>query len=470
MINSKQKLPILYLGGDMLTLILTFLISIYFFSDVRYRDSEWIILSGFILLWFMIGYWRKLYYLELNDGFNSQILNYIKTYSILVGLLYACYLLFPLHVPNSHLVKAFILGFPALGIPINFLIINFISQLERAEKSDQSKKPEENVKYTLVAGVGNLAENVEKHLYADQKSGYKIKGFINVKKKEECIVGLQKIVGDLDNIHQYLKENPIDEIVIALPFKKTKKIQKIISVADYHGVRVKYIPDYQSLFGKNYKMTRYGQLDAVNIRQLPLDETFAFFLKNSFDKIFSTVALILLSPVFLILTILIKLDSPGPVFYCPIRIGKGGRPFRVFKFRSMQENDTSSGGVLSTQKDDPRVTKIGKVMRKYSLDELPQFLNVLLGDMSVVGPRPHRSYLNQQLQESVDKYMVRHYFKPGITGWAQVSGWRGPTETKEQRQQRTLHDLWYIENWSLWLDIKIIYKTIFSPKTHNSAF
>jgi putative colanic acid biosynthesis UDP-glucose lipid carrier transferase len=217
-------------------------------------------------------------------------------------------------------------------------------------------------------------------------------------------------------------------------------------------------------------MTRYGHIDAVNVRQLPLDETYAFFLKNSFDKIFSAFALLALSPLFLVLAVLIKLDSPGTVFYCPVRIGKGGRPFKVFKFRSMRENDAHAGGILSTQKDDPRITKVGRILRKYSLDELPQFFNVLLGDMSVVGPRPHRSYLNQQLQESVDKYMIRHYFKPGITGWAQVNGWRGPTETDEQRKQRTLHDLWYMENWSLWLDVRIVYKTVFNGQTHKSAF
>jgi lipopolysaccharide/colanic/teichoic acid biosynthesis glycosyltransferase len=125
---------------------------------------------------------------------------------------------------------------------------------------------------------------------------------------------------------------------------------------------------------------------------------------------------------------------------------------------------------LSTKENDPRVTRLGTVLRKYSLDEFPQFINVLLGDMSVVGPRPHRRFLDQQLQECVYRYMVRHYVKPGITGWAQVNGWRGPTDTEEQKSQRTLHDLWYLENWSLWLDVKIIYMTLFNRKTHMRAF
>ncbi|HEU0064834.1 MAG TPA: exopolysaccharide biosynthesis polyprenyl glycosylphosphotransferase, partial [Flavisolibacter sp.] len=234
--------------------------------------------------------------------------------------------------------------------------------------------------------------------------------------------------------------------------------------------RVKYILDYQEVFGKNYKITRYGQIDAVNVRQLPLDGKISAFFKNCFDKMFSGLVLLFLSPLFLIISISIKLDTPGPVFYCPIRIGRAGKPFKLFKFRSMMENDACSGGTLSTKKDDPRITKLGKILRKYSLDELPQFINVFLGDMSVVGPRPHRRFLNQQLQESEGKYMIRHYVKPGITGWAQVNGWRGPTDTEEQKRQRTTHDLWYIENWSLRLDIKIIFKTLFNGKAHNNAF
>lgn len=327
----------------------------------------------------------------------------------------------------------------------------------------------DKTKYALVAGIGELARSVEKQIYAYQGSDYKIKGFINCN-KEKCLVGEDKVVSPLNDIYQYLSENPVDEIIIALPYKCSKKIKDIVIAADYFGIRVKYIPDYQGLFGKNYKTIRYGRFDAVNVRQMPLDETFSFFLKNSFDKVFSFIVLLFLLPLFLVFALIIKLETPGPIFYCPIRIGKGGKPIRVFKFRSMRENDAVSGGVMSTQKNDPRITKFGRVMRKYNLDELPQFFNVLLGDMSVVGPRPHRSYLNKQLQESEEKYMIRHYFKPGITGWAQVNGWRGPTETKEQKSQRTAHDLWYMENWSLLLDIKIIYMTIFDRKVYLNAF
>jgi putative colanic acid biosynthesis UDP-glucose lipid carrier transferase len=278
------------------------------------------------------------------------------------------------------------------------------------------------------------------------------------------------VVTNLDNLKNYLSTQYVNGIIIALPFHEIESIKSIIKIADYHGTRVQFIPDYHDVFGEKFKTSQFGNLEVVNTRQLPLDNAYSGILKNFFDIVFSICILILLSPIFLIIGILVKLDSPGPVFYLPERIGKNGKPFRLNKFRTMNSCDNPKNGIKSTTVNDPRITKIGKFLRKYSLDELPQFINVLIGDMSVVGPRPHRIHLNQMMQESEEKYMVRHYYKPGITGWAQVNGWRGPLETSEQKKQRTNHDLWYLENWSFWLDVKIIFLTLFSSKTHKSSF
>ncbi|MCC9138547.1 exopolysaccharide biosynthesis polyprenyl glycosylphosphotransferase [Pontibacter silvestris] len=444
-----------HLGGDILSLLLVVFISIILvWSNIR-KETDWILFTGFTMGWFLIGYFWKLYSLKHYKPLSTRLTNFLKVYLILIGIASLLYFIYPELVPDKDLIIGFVLAFPVFGIPINFLVVKIIKQL----KSDEGKK-----RHTLIAGVGVLAANVEKEL-----TGHEIKGFIKCT-KEECQVRQDKIVGEFTNIHSLLKDNQVDEIVIALPVKASKKIRDILVAADFYGVRVKYIPDYQDLFGKHYRTIRYGNMEAVNVRQLPLDETFSLFIKNCFDIAFSLMAMFMLLPLFLIIAVLIKVDSPGSVFYCPTRIGRAGKPFKVYKFRTMRENDASSGGQLSTKENDPRITKVGRILRKYSLDELPQFINVYLGNMSVVGPRPHRSFLNQQLQESEEKYMIRHYFKPGITGWAQVNGWRGPTETKEQKKQRTLHDIWYMENWSLVLDLKIIYLTIFSRKTHTSAF
>jgi lipopolysaccharide/colanic/teichoic acid biosynthesis glycosyltransferase len=164
----------------------------------------------------------------------------------------------------------------------------------------------------------------------------------------------------------------------------------------------------------------------------------------------------------------VKASSRGPVFYVPARIGLGGKEFGCLKFRSMVVDDSKDHNLKSTVVGDSRITKTGIFLRKYSLDELPQFINVLLGEMSVVGPRPHRAFLNEDMQKKVEGYMLRHYIKPGITGWAQVNGWRGPTETLEQKEQRTNHDLWYIDNWSFWLDIRIVLLTLIGKSGHNA--
>lgn len=460
MISLKPKSLSPYLLRDVVSFIVAFLISFYFFKDSRFSRHEWVILLSLMFLMFLIEFLRKPDNPHLNREFGQRFANRIKVYFVIIVVVTLCYMLIPIKWYHKGSVIAIITGVSVIDLIINYLLVEVIRSRKFANEA---------CKNILVAGTGNAAKNAETQL-AQQRSGFQLKGFINCNNNEECAVGQDRVLGDLDNINQYLYANTVDEIVIALPTIYTKEIQNVLSVADYHGIRVKYILDYHEIFGTNYKITRYGHIDALDIRQLPADGVMASFVKTWFDKIFSTFALLILSPILLFIAILIKLDSPGPVFYYPIRIGRGGKAFKVFKFRSMRENDNASGGTLSTQKDDPRVTRVGKILRKYSLDELPQFINVFLGDMSVVGPRPHRKYLNRQLQESVYKYMIRHYVKPGITGWAQVNGWRGPTDTEEQRRQRTIHDLWYIENWSFWLDLKIIYLTIFSKKAHKSAF
>jgi len=461
MISSKPKRFLFDNGLDFITLSLGLFLLFCFFFDQKVSKLEWSVLSVFFILRILILYWRKIYYSNKENKFIRVLLKHGKMYFVIVLLAITSYLLLPVGNPGIAEMLVFITAFPVIGLTLNF----FFDASRR-----WAIKARKNIKYTLVAGTGNMAKVVERQLHSQRVPGYRIRGFIHCLNNEECLVSKDKVVGNLESIRQYLNENPVDEIVIALPGKPRKKIQNIIETADYFGIRVKYIPDYQELFGSNYKVTRFGEIEALNIRQLALDNTFQSFLKRSFDLIFSTVTLILLFPLFVLIALIIKLESPGPVFYCPLRVGKAGRPLKVLKFRSMRVNDRAAGGTLSTQKDDPRITRFGKFMRKYSLDELPQFINVLLGEMSVVGPRPHRQFLDKQLQERVYKYMVRHYVKPGITGWAQVNGWRGPTDTEEQRRQRTLHDLWYLENWSMWLDFKIVFMTIFSRKVHMNAF
>lgn len=342
---------------------------------------------------------------------------------------------------------------------INYLVYLSVGRLRRKGK---------NIRKALIAGAGRTGVLIDEYFASTPELGYKIIGFMDDNPKEGELQ--KRILGPISQIGMVLKETEIDEVFIALPTHLSDTIHFVVEKADYYGIRVRLIPDYTSLLGKQYKTTNFGNIPVINIREISLDRLRLAFLKQVFDFVFSLFVIILLAPLLLVLAIIIRVESAGPVFYCPIRLGQGGRPFKVYKFRSMFQNDAASGGKMSTRKDDTRITRVGKIIRKYSLDELPQFFNVLKGEMSVVGPRPHRIFLNQVMQKEVDHYMIRHYLKPGITGWAQVNGWRGPTDTEEQKCKRTAHDLWYVENWTPFLDVKILYLTIFGEKTFKTAF
>lgn len=456
--KANQSVAYMFLWGDLVTLLIPFIISIYFLNESHLMYSEWGFFIFVSILWGSLGYFRITFFPDTTRDFISRVFSFATSYFIWVVFVTLIYFSLNFPLDFSNIIIALFLGVLIMGVTTNIFINIVLAFVHRKRK---------NVVYTLVAGVGDLAHNVERQLTTHYDKNRQIRGFVR-SRKETPVISEEKVIGNVKDIDQYLQDNEVDEIVIAVPLKTSKKVKKIMDIADYHGVRVKYVVDYQGTFGRPCKPVRYGDIEALNVRQFPLDEKVYWFMKNAFDFLFSLVALVGLSFAFIIIGILIKLDSPGPVFYCPTRIGKGGRPIKIYKFRTMVENDTS--GVLSTAKDDPRVTKIGKLLRKYSIDELPQFINVLLGDMSVVGPRPHRVLLNKQFQQSEQNYMIRHYYKPGITGWAQVNGWRGPTETKEQRQKRTEYDLWYLENWSLSLDFKIIWMTIVGRNTRLNAF
>jgi Undecaprenyl-phosphate glucose phosphotransferase len=458
MSGQKPKSEFPYLAVDIFPLIIVFITVLYCYRDSSFSKRDWVALSVIIILWCLVEYLGKHRYASLTPKWQKRFSSHLKVYVSLIILEFIVFFCFP--APEILWKQVITLTFSvfALDFFINFLLIDRINR--------EALSP----KHVLVAGTGNKAKIIEDQVLTSHNPGYLLKGFISCNNHDTCMIESKKVLGNLDSINMFLQTNPVDEIVIALPDDEKIEIQRVLSVADYHGIRVKYVLDYHELFGSHYKITRFGQVDAVNIREMPCDGKYAIFFKNCFDKVFAFVALLFLLPVFLVIALLIKLESPGPVFYCPVRIGKGGKPFKLFKFRSMLQNDDTVSGTQSTRENDPRITRIGKILRKYSIDELPQFINVLFGSMSVVGPRPHRKYLNRQLQQNVYHYMLRHYVKPGITGWAQINGWRGPTDTEEQRRQRTLHDLWYIENWTFLLDMKIIVLTIFSSKVRKSAF
>jgi Undecaprenyl-phosphate glucose phosphotransferase len=284
-------------------------------------------------------------------------------------------------------------------------------------------------------------------------------------KHGQMMVG-KPVMGGCRLLSELLADNSIDEVFVALPLRSHRKYGYIINECEQHGVRLRIIPDYRKFFPGNPNIQDFDGIPILNVREVPLDDPFNKFTKRTLDLLISVTALLLTSPLMLIIAFGIKLTSPGPVLFRQERIGLNNRPFDMLKFRSMRVTQDDSAAIQWTTANDIRKTAFGSFLRKTSLDELPQFFNVLVGTMSVVGPRPERPFFVDQFREEIPRYMVKHQVKPGITGWAQVNGWRGDTSI----EKRIECDLYYIENWDVIFDLKIIFLTFFKGLVHTNAY
>ena len=274
------------------------------------------------------------------------------------------------------------------------------------------------------------------------------------------------VIGCTDDLQIILPENKLDEIVITLGLDEYNKLRKIVNMCEKSGVHTKFIPDYNNIIPTKPYTEDIQGLPVINIRHVPLNNWINRFMKRSMDIFGALVAIILFSPIMLVVSIIIKVTDPGPLIFKQERIGLKNKPFYMYKFRSMvvqKEKDEKKGW---TVKNDPRVTPIGKFIRKTSIDELPQLFNILKGDMSLVGPRPERPLFVEKFKEEIPRYMIKHQVRPGLTGWAQVNGYRGDTSIRK----RIEHDLYYIENWTLGFDIKIILLTFLKGFINKNAY
>ena len=316
-----------------------------------------------------------------------------------------------------------------------------------------------NYKSFIIVGANDAGERIRKMLASDLTYGYRFLGFFDEKKDPFAFIP-GPVVGNFDNLEAFLVDKKVHEVYVALHIDNVSVINKLIKICEHHMVRIKFIPDFQ-LYTRSSKVeiSFYENTPVLMFRREPLEFTVNRILKRTFDICFSFAVILLIFPwLFLLVTIIIKLESPGPVFFKQERSGRDNDSFACLKFRSMRMNALSDS--KQAQKGDQRITKFGAFMRKTSIDELPQFFNVLIGNMSVVGPRPHMLNHTKQYTELINNYLVRQYAKPGITGWAQVNGFRGETKEIIDMQNRVEFDIWYIENWSLLLDFRIIIKTV----------
>lgn len=272
-------------------------------------------------------------------------------------------------------------------------------------------------------------------------------------------------LGSIDDFERVALEQHIDVVIIALPLEEYGKISQVIGYCGKAGVDVRFVPNFLEFMDRNATVDNVGGISVIGLRPPAMREGFNKIVKRILDILFSSVVLVLLSPVFALIAVGVKLSSPGPVFFTQERIGLNSKPFKMFKFRTMRVQPKEQSDRTWTTNDDLRKTMFGSFLRKTSLDELPQFFNVLIGNMSVVGPRPERPYFVEKFREEIPHYMLRHNAKAGITGWAQVNGLRGNTSIA----RRVEADIYYQRHWSLWLDLKIIWLTVFrSPKDKNA--
>ncbi len=323
-----------------------------------------------------------------------------------------------------------------------------------------------NIRRVVLVGAGELGNKATTQVNSSHWMGYRIKAVFddNPKLKNTTLGGVE-ILGDLDAIDDYLSSHDIDEIWLALPLREELRMRQLMSDISHHAVNIKLIPDIFGFSLLHHSMTEIAGLPAVNLSVSPMDTLGNKLIKEIEDRVLSLGILIAISPLMLLIALGIKLTSQGPIFYRQERISWNGKTFSMLKFRSMNVSSEEDGVVWGNAKNKD-VTKFGQFLRKTSLDELPQFINVLKGDMSIVGPRPERAEFVEKFKHEIPGYMQKHMVKAGITGWAQIHGWRGDTCLKT----RIEHDLYYIENWSLLVDIKIILLTFLKGFFHKNAY
>lgn len=403
---------------------------------------------------FHIVFYRlfQIYHSYRATRFLMIVLNIIKanltSYAILIMIAYLW----------SHLLTFQLFFFLSFFINTFFLIC-YRYLLRKILRYFRSKGY--NKKYLLLLGVNNCTNDFIDKIKLTPDLGYELLGYFNDKAVSSVSI---PYLGKATKLNTYLSKTIVDEAIIMLKDGQEQKTTQMIEICEKWGIKFSIIPNVFSIFKSRIFVSSFDGMPVLNLRKIPLDSLPALFIKRIFDIVLSIICLILFSPIMLTAAIAVKVTSPGPVLYKQIRVGLNRKPFQIYKFRSMT---VESGSIIKMAvKNDARCTPVGNFMRKCSIDELPQLWNVLKGDMSLVGPRPEIPHFVEKFKEYIPSYMLKHYVKPGITGWAQVNGLRGNTSIPDRIQ----YDMYYIEHWSLFFDIKILFLTIFKGIINKNAY
>lgn len=462
--NLQRLLKILLLTGDCLFVFASIIVSYYlrFYGNiiqVKYGIPEikyYIYMSSVIILLYLLSFNYAALYRDMERKSVVDIFIYVLIASFFATVISLALTFFVRTFSFSRIVMILMWLLSVVFLFIWRVVYKFFYLY--------LYKKEIIIQKILLIGATDISASLIERINLTYGNGYKIIGILDDKLKNKKEFKKIKVLGKIKDINKIVRKHNIDEIFIGIPDFNRKKLTEII--IENEGINIKIVSDILGLMTKNIDYDEMFGIPVFSIRELPLDKMRNRIIKRTFDFIFSFIILILLLPVLIIITFLIKITSRGPVFYKQERVSRGGKVFNIYKFRTMTAEAEKNTGPVWAKKDDARVTPIGKILRRLSLDEIPQLFNVLRGEMSLVGPRPERPVFVEKFKNIIPRYLERHKVKAGLTGWAQVNGLRGNTSL----QERVNYDLYYIENWSLLFDIKIILRTILEVFHHTSAY
>ena len=443
-----------YLIDGPLIIISFFLAKFLIISGNRFSDSSAFIFVLFsVIAWYTSAKISKLYTDQSAKKFSEEIIYILITQAIFAILLTSFLFLLRnrLAFSNTFLITFLAVLFNLVTL-FKYITRKYVHRIIYRGKY---------VNKVLLIGSTPAAKDFYDTINQYYYYGYKCIGFLD---NQETPLNGCPYLGKVDDLNHILATRHVDEVIVALPNSQYEQISRSIETCDFLAKRIRIIPDLYLYASSNIQVSNIGLLPIINLRSLPQDRWENKFLKRCFDVTFSLLFFFTLGWWLLpLIALMVKLTSPGPVFFKQERWGLNNKKIICYKFRTMVNSSTDTddnGKYLQARRNDSRITPLGRFLRKTSMDELPQFWNVLIGNMSVVGPRPHPTPLNLASIHSVDRYMLRHLVKPGITGWAQVNGSRGETLTPEDMQRRVNFDLYYIHRWTFWLDAQIILQTI----------
>jgi putative colanic acid biosynthesis UDP-glucose lipid carrier transferase len=439
--------------ADALAIMVAYIVVVFVQYGNTNTGFSFLFLSFSIFFWYLLSQFSKLYADRRSNKFSEEIV-FIAYNTLLLSILLSSTLFF------IDINPPYTVGFFCTYLMYIFIAISAVKYILRKSIHAALHQGKLYDKILLVGSTPaaiNYYETINKYYYY----GYECVGLID---EQPAKINGCKYYGKIEALDSVLNTEPIDEVVIALHNSDYANIQRCMEVCDYHRTKVRILPDLQKYASTAIAVDNIGMMPTISVMELPLDQWQNRLLKRAFDIVFSTLIFLTIGIIiFPLIALIIKLTSKGSVFFKQERWGLNNEKIICYKFRTMVQESVdvdANGKYLQATRNDPRITWIGKILRKTNLDELPQFLNVLLGNMSVVGPRPHPTPLNIQSMQTVENYMLRHIVLPGISGWAQVNGCRGETKTPGDMQKRVNFDLYYIHRWTFWLDCQIILQTI----------